>query len=108
MTVSNWQQYQAQLIETSPKVIDVVKGRLPEYIKCLFVLSTSTHKLEDGTDYKLVLAGKTPNVSTCTEVSWLVLDKYQVYRGFASNETKADELAELVIRKPTPEYRIYR
>ena len=108
MTVSNWQQYQTELVETSPKVIDVVKGRYPEYLKCLFVLSTSNCKLEDGTDYKLVLAGKTPNVSTCLGVTWLVLDKYQVYRGFASTEFKAEELAELIIRKPTPEYRVQR
>lgn len=99
MTVSN---------ETSPKakVIDVVKGRYPEYLKGLFVLSTSTHKLEDGDGtYKLMLVG---NVSTCTDVTWLVLDKYQVYRGFASSEFKAEQLAELIIRKPTPEYRIQK
>lgn len=108
MTVSNWQQYQAQLVETSPKVIDTVRGRYPEYLKGLFVLSTSSLQLEDGTDYKLLLVGKTPNVSTCLDVTWLVLDKYQVYRGFASSETKAEELAELIIRKPTSEYRVQR
>lgn len=109
MTVNNWQQYQAQLIETSPKVIDVVKGRLPEYLKPLYILSTTTYKTEDNkTSYRIAICNKSPNVSTAFDSFYLVLDTKNNYRGFADNEYRACELAELILRKPLPEYRIQK
>lgn len=97
MTVSNWQQYEVELVETSPKVIDVVKGRYPDYLKPLYILSSVTYKTEDKSAlYKIAVANKCCNVSTAFDSFYLVLDKNNNYRGFADSEHRAAELAELV------------
>lgn len=87
--------------ETMPKVKDVVKGRLPEYLKPLYILSSMTYRTEDNkASYRVAICNRSPNVSTAYDSFYLVLDKNNSYRGFADTEYRATELAELIIKKP--------
>jgi len=95
--------YIQEILATAPKVVDVVKGRLPEYLKPLYILSSATYQTEDSkASYRIAVCNKSANVSTAVNSTYLVLDVYNNYRGFADSEYRACELAELVIKKPLP------
>jgi len=90
-----------EIVETLPTVRNTVKGRLPEYLKLLFILSSMSYKTEDNkASYRILICNKSPNTSTAYDSFYLVLDTKNNYRGFADSELKACELAELIIKKP--------
>ena len=98
-----------ELLEVAPKVKDVIKGRLPEYLRLLYILSRATYRTEDNkTSYRIAVCNKSANVLTAVNSTYLVLDVNNNYRGFADSEYRACELAELIIRKPIPEFIIQR
>ncbi len=108
-TSSNWSQYVSNMVETLPTVSSTVKGRLPEYLKSLFILSSMSYRTEDKTTlYRIAICNKSPNVSTAYDSFYLVLDTKNNYRGFADSELRACELAELVIKKPLPDFILTR
>jgi len=87
------------LFSKLPKVINVVKGRYPEYLKSLYILSSTIYHTDDKTaKYKIATVHK--SIVTNTNLKYLVLDEHNNYRGFADNEYQAIELAELIIKKP--------
>ena len=87
-------------------VKDTVKGRLPEYVKGLFILSNTVYQTDDKTvSYRIAICGKPTNSPSADNV-YLVLDINNQYRGSAKNELLAEELAEYIIRKPTPSWQI--
>jgi hypothetical protein len=72
----NWGQVTANMVETLPTVSSTVKGRLPEYLKFLFILSSMTYRTEDkSTLYRVAICNKSPNVSTAYDSFYLVLDE---------------------------------
>ena len=90
-----------QDLERLPTVQNTIKGRLPEYLKPLFILSSATYQTDDKTtSYRIAVCNKSPNVSTATDSTFLVLDTNNNYRGLADSELRACELAELIIQKP--------
>lgn len=98
-----------QVVETLPTVSNTVRGRYPEYLKALYILSTATYQTEDKTaSYRIAVVNKSPTGvsidSICYDSIYLVLDKHNNYRGFSDSEHRAIELAELIIRKPAPDY----
>ena len=87
--------------QTLPTVQNTIRGRLPEYLKPLFILSSATYQTDDKTtSYRIATVNKSSSVSTAIDSTFLVLDTRNNYRGLADSELRACELAELIIQKP--------
>lgn len=81
----------------APKVKEVVKGKLPEYLKPLYILSSATYQTEKGISYRIAVVNKDSSTATATDSTFLILNTRNRYKGFADSELKAIELADFII-----------
>lgn len=81
----------------APKVKDIIKGKLPEYLKPLFILSSMTCQTEKGISYRIAVVNKDSSTATATNSTFLILNTRNRYKGFADSELRATELADFII-----------